>query len=78
MRRKGVARILIRHFEEWVKEKGQDIACISCTPHNLAMIMLARSEGYEILNMIEMRKNLTEKEKPRGEVEALGFKWKIL
>ena len=79
MRRKGVARALIRHFENWLLEKGQKIACISCIPHNIAMIMLARSEGYEILNMIEMRKNLTgDVPKPRSEVEALGLKWKIL
>jgi|Deesub1362A_J573_1020465.scaffolds.fasta_scaffold04234_2 GNAT superfamily N-acetyltransferase len=78
-RRKGVARALIRHFERWVLQKGQDIACISCIPHNIAMIQLARSEGYDILNMIEMRKNLMDKgSKPRGEEEALGFKWRIL
>ncbi len=79
MRMKGVARALIRHFEKWVLERGQDIACISCIPHNVAMIMLARSEGYDILNMIEMRKNLTDNQpEPRGEVEALGLKWKII
>jgi len=79
MRRKGVARALIRHFEKWVLERGQNIACISCIPHNIAMIMLARSEGYDILNMIEMRKNLTDDApKPSGEVEALGLRWKIL
>lgn len=78
-RRKGVAKTLIRHFEKWLIEKGQDIACISCIPHNIVMIQLARSEGYDILNMIEMRKNLKETAKrPRGETEALGFKWKIL
>ena len=79
MRRKGVARALIRHFERWVLEKGQGIACIACTPHNVAMIRLARSEGYDILNTLELRKNLTDRmPKPQGEVEALGLKWKIL
>ena len=79
VRRQGVARALIRHFEQWVLKKGQEIACISCTPHNVAMIQLARSEGYGILNTLELRKNLTERmRKPQGEVEALGLKWKIL
>lgn len=78
-RRKGVARALIRHFEKWVLERGQNIACISVIPHNIAMIMLARSEGYDILNMIELRKNLNDEvSKPTKEVEALGLKWRIL
>jgi len=78
-RGQGIARELIRHFEKWVLKKGQDIACISCIPHNAAMISLARSEGYEILNMIEMRKDLIEQnKKPWGEAEALGLKWKTL
>jgi len=79
MRRQGIAKALIRHFEKWVLEKGQNIACISCVPHNVAMIMLARSEGYEILNMIEMRKDLTGKtKKPRSQTDALGLRWKLL
>lgn len=79
MRQQGIAKQLIRHFEIWGLGKGQDIACISCTPQNVAMIMLARSEGYQILNMIEMRKELTAKaDKPRSQAEALGLKWNIL
>jgi len=79
MRGQGVARELIRHFEQWVREKGQDYACISCTPHNVAMVLLARSEGYQILNMIEMAKHLGDKPRtPRSDTEALGLKWKVL
>ena len=79
MRQKGVARELIRHFEKWVQKRGQDIACISCIPHNIAMITLACSEGYDILNMIEMRKNLTkDSSPPRSKIKALGLKWKKL
>jgi predicted N-acetyltransferase YhbS len=79
LRHYGIARELIRHGERWLLEKGQDMACISCVPHNRAMIDLARSEGYRILNTIELRKNLTAgAEKPRGETDALGLKWKVL
>ena len=79
MRRQGVAKELVRHIEQWVLGKGQDIACISCTPQNVAMMTLARSEGYDILNMIEMRKNLTDDARePRSETEAVGLKWKVL
>jgi len=78
-RRRGIAKALVRHFEKWVIEKGQDIASISCTPHNIAMIALVYSEGYDILNMIEMRKNLSSNlREPRSETEVLGMKWKIL
>ena len=79
VRRQGVARALIRHFERWLLENGQEIACISCTPHNVAMIALARAEGYGILNTIEMRKDLGASPRtPRGEREALGLAWKVL
>ncbi len=79
MRRQRVAKELVRHFEQWVLGKGQDIACISCTPQNVAMMTLARSEGYGILNMIEMRKDLIDDAgEPRSETEAVGLKWKLL
>ena len=79
MRRQGVAKELVRHFEQWVLGKGQNIACISCTPQNIAMMTLARSEGYEILNMIEMRKALVDDAgEPRSETKAVGLKWKVL
>jgi GNAT superfamily N-acetyltransferase len=75
----GIARALVRYGERWVAEHGQDIACISCVPHNTAMIALARSEGYVILNTIELRKNLRDDaDEPRGEAEALGLRWKVL
>jgi len=71
--------VLIRHFEQWVLEKGQEITCISCTPHNIAMIQLARSGGYDLLNTVELRKNLTERmPNPNREVEALRLSWKAL
>ncbi len=77
-RREGVARKLIRTMEEWLLKRGQHSACISCVPQNLAMIQLARSEGYQILNQIEMRKNLSEDTpKPNEEREALGYSWEI-
>ena len=79
MGRQGVAKELVRYFEQWVLSKGQDIACISCAPQNVAMMTLARSEGYEILNTIEMRKALTgDAREPRSETKAVGLKWKIL
>lgn len=78
-RREGIAKALIRRMEEWLQEQGQDIACISCVPQNVAMLGLARSEGYEILNQVELRKNLTDQPPdPRSEGHALGYRWKIL
>lgn len=77
-RREGVARKLIRTMEEWFLKKGQHSACISCAPQNMAMIQLARSEGYKILNLIEIRKNLSEDTPETNEErEALGYSWEI-
>ena len=77
MRRKGIARQLIRFFEQWLLDKKQDIACISTVPANRRMIELARSEGYDILNMVELRKDLVRSDRKRTEVDALGLKWTI-
>lgn len=78
LRRKGVARKLIHHFEIWLQEKNQDKACVWVTPRNEAMIELARSEGYDVLNMIELCKPFEWSiEDPPGEAEALGRKWRI-
>jgi GNAT superfamily N-acetyltransferase len=75
----GVARTLIRHFETWLLDKGQKVACISCTPHNMMMIAIARSEGYYILNTIEMRKELADCQlNPRGRVRAVDLEWDLL
>ena len=46
-RRQGIAGLLIRSFEEWLLDRGQDIACISIVPGNSAMIGLARAVGYD-------------------------------
>jgi len=77
MRRRDVARRLIRFFEQWLLDKGQDIACISTVPANRRMIELARSEGYDVLNMVELRKDLIPSDRKRTEVDALGWKWRI-
>lgn len=79
MRKKGVARQLFKYFEEWILQKGQEIACISIAPQNSAMIKLARSEGYDIINTIELRKSLSlNPRKPRTEISFLGFSWNVL
>lgn len=78
-RRQGIARKLIAHFEAMLKELDQAVATVSVVPHNIEMIELLFKSGYEILNMIEFRKNLSDDAlKPRSEIEALGKKWKKL
>ncbi len=78
-RGRGIAKALIAHFEAWLLTRSQEMACISCVPHNHAMIRLARAEGYEILNTIELRKNLSDSHpEPRDFVTALGMEWKQL
>ena len=78
-RRSGIARELIQFFEKWVLSRDQKIACVSIAPHNTAMLNLLRSEGYDILNTIELRKNLSsDNHTPRSEIEVFGHKWKVL
>jgi len=78
-RRRGVAKEIIEKMESWLVDKGQDMACISCVPQNIAMIELARSEGYKVLNRIELRKELAgDGTDARDRERALGYEWDIL
>lgn len=78
MRKKGIAKHMIKHFEQWLMDKGQDIACISLVPRNSKMLELARSEGYTILNTIELRKNLsTDLKKPNTKISFLKKDWEV-
>jgi len=79
MRRRGIAAQLIERFERWLTERGQDIACISITPHNSAMLKLLVREGYTILNKIEFRKDLSpDARAPRGTLSLFDFEWNVL
>ncbi len=78
-RRHGVAKEMIKFFEDWVLSRGQKIACVSIAPHNTTMLNLLRSEGYDILNTIELRKSLSDDvRKPESKAEVLGLEWKTL
>jgi len=78
MRGRGFSKAMIRHFETWARKEGQDIACISSIPANDPMIDIARSEGYDILNTIEMRKDLKDRNRTYNTVNALGRIWNIM
>ena len=79
MRRQGIAAQLVEHFERWLADQGQDIACISITPQNNAMLKLLVREGYTILNKVEFRKNLSpDARAPRSTLRLYDLEWNVL
>ena len=55
-RRKGVAAMLFRKAEEIAASMGEDTVYNFVHPNNENMIRFLRSQGYTVLNMIEIRK----------------------
>ena len=55
-RRKGVGTMLFRKAEEIAASMGEDTVYNFVHPNNENMIRFLRSNGYTVLNMIEIRK----------------------
>ena len=55
-RRRGTATLLFRKAEEIAASMGEDTVFNYVHPNNAGMIRFLRSQGYTVLNMIEIRK----------------------
>lgn len=67
-RRKQYGTRLLRKAEELAREKGSDTLYIYIHPNNELMISFLASAGYDVLNLIEVRK-ASPKEKLTGEYQ---------
>ncbi len=69
-RRKGVARELYQKAESLAKDLGSETLYNWVLPYNEKMISFLSSMGYDVLNMIELRKPYSD-EKMQGKI-AVG------
>lgn len=61
-RRKGVGRMLLQRSEALAKEYGNDTLYQYVHPNNDVMLTFLKTNGYDVLNLIEIRKAYPEEE----------------
>lgn len=79
-RRKGVGSKLLSSCENLVQKKGETSIYLTVEPkHNQSLKFLTHN-GYDTLNMLELRKDFEETDMlmRQGEVEILGHRLKLL
>jgi len=79
-RSRGVGGKLLASYEDLVREKGETSVYLTVEPkHQVSLKYLIRN-GYDTLNMLELRKDLAEADFPerQGDVKILGNKLRLL
>ncbi len=76
-RRKGVAKKLFEKAEEISKELGNQTLYNWILPNNDNMIKFLSKQGYNVLNMIEVRKEFND-ENINGKIEIGDYSYKYL
>ena len=74
-RNRGIASALLRKCEEVGTEHGNDTLYVNIHPNNEKVIGMLNKNGYNVLNLIEVRKNY-EGEKPESEYSIGNHKYK--
>jgi len=79
-RRIGVGSKLLVSCEKLVREKGEPSIFLTVEPKNSISINFLKSNGYDTLNMLELRKDLPNKNVPEREdvTEILGNRFRLL
>ncbi len=79
-RRKGVGSRLLTHCEEFVLKNGETSVYLTVEPKHSVSVEFLAHNGYDTLNMLELRKDLTLDDSPerQGSVEVLGHELRLL
>jgi len=77
-RNQGIGTRLQEEVEQRVREAGADAFFISVLPHNRRMLAFAHQRGYDTLNTVELRKELTGARPRRSRVTLLGLEFKVI
>jgi GNAT superfamily N-acetyltransferase len=79
-RRKGVGSKLLASCEDLVQKIGEKSICLTVEPRHSVSIEFLVHNGYDTLNMLELRKDLAKPDSPErhGNVEILGHKLRLL
>ena len=77
-RGRGIGTQLQEEAERRVREAGADALFISIVPHNRRMLAFAHRRGYDTLNTVELRKELTGERPRRGRVQLFDLEFMII
>lgn len=79
-RRKDVGSKLLSSCENLVRKKGETSIYLTVEPRNHRALKFLIHNGYDTLNMLELRKDFAETDmvKRQGEVEILGRRLRLL
>lgn len=79
-RRKGIGSKLLASCENLVREKGETSVYLTVEPKHSVSIEYLIHNGYDTLNMLELRKDLRKDDFPerQGDVDVLGHRLRLL
>ncbi len=79
-RRKGVGSQLLASCENAVRKNGETSIYLTVEPKHSVSLKFLIHNGYDTLNMLELRKDFAETDMPEkhGSVEILGHKLRLL
>lgn len=79
-RRKRIGSKLLVSCENFVRKNGETSIFLTVEPKHSVSLKFLIHNGYDTLNMLEIRKNLSKAEFPerQGDVEILGHKLHLL
>jgi len=79
-RRRNVGSRLLRKCENLVQQKGETSLYLTVEPKHAVSIKYLIHNGYDTLNMLELRKDLGKDDLParQGEIDVLGHKLQLL
>jgi GNAT superfamily N-acetyltransferase len=80
LRRKGIGSKLLANCEEYVLKNGETSIYLAVEPKHSVSIEYLIKNGYDTLNMLELRKDFAEDGSPERQdsVEILGHKLRLL
>jgi GNAT superfamily N-acetyltransferase len=80
LRRKGIGSKLLAGCEEFVLKNGETSVYLTVEPKHTVSIDYLIHNGYDTLNMLELRKDLTMDSSPERQdtIEILGHKLRLL
>jgi len=80
LRRKGIGSKLLANCEEFVLKNGETSIYLAVEPKHSVSIEYLIKNGYDTLNMLELRKDFAQDDSPERQdsVEILGHKLRLL
>ena len=77
-RHQGIGTRLQEEVERCVRQAGGEALFVSILPQNRSMLRFAFQRGYDTLNTVELRKDLTARRAKRGRISLFGLHFRVL